>query len=317
MDTGRCGGGARRHRARCITRVFREALQQRGRAFDDVLAARDHLLAAAVFGRGRDRRVLHGRQFALLLGPRTDWWCRCGRSRGCVFRACRASLEMLADCAPAPGLDLGLHPRTKPLRTRVGPGRARQRRRPSPRTGGRFKVCSARSGVVAARSSSRCARSSTCASPTARPSMRVTMCVALSGVDSRVATTTSSTCSAVIVAGRPGRGSSTNPSQRASTNRLRHLPTVGCDTCSWAATCLLVRPCAQASTDSRPQRLRRPPPPRPPGQRLTVLVTEHQFCCRQSKSRHILNYPTAQPNSPDISPSTKLRLCNELTARHW
>ncbi|WP_276043549.1 dienelactone hydrolase family protein [Mycolicibacillus parakoreensis] len=34
---------ARGGRARCITRVFRELLTQRGRALDDILAARDHL----------------------------------------------------------------------------------------------------------------------------------------------------------------------------------------------------------------------------------------------------------------------------------
>jgi carboxymethylenebutenolidase len=57
-------------RARCITRVFREALQQHGRAFDDVLAARDHLLghpkssgAVGIAG------FCMGGQFALLLGP--------------------------------------------------------------------------------------------------------------------------------------------------------------------------------------------------------------------------------------------------------
>ncbi|BCI53180.1 hypothetical protein NIIDNTM18_24580 [Mycolicibacterium litorale] len=61
---------ARGGRARCITRVFREALQQHGRAFDDVLAARDHLLglpqcseAVGIAG------FCMGGQFALLLGP--------------------------------------------------------------------------------------------------------------------------------------------------------------------------------------------------------------------------------------------------------
>ncbi|WP_369804252.1 dienelactone hydrolase family protein [Mycobacterium sp. GA-2829] len=56
-------------RVRCMTRVFREAVQQRGRAFDDVLAARDHLLglpqcsgAVGVAG------FCMGGQFALLLG---------------------------------------------------------------------------------------------------------------------------------------------------------------------------------------------------------------------------------------------------------
>jgi len=48
--------------------------------------------------------------------------------------------------------------------------------------------------------------------------------VACSGVDSRVATTTSSTCSAVIVGLRPDRGSSTKPSSLDSTNRDRHFP---------------------------------------------------------------------------------------------
>ena len=32
-------------RARCIARVFRELLTKRGRALDDILAARDHLIA--------------------------------------------------------------------------------------------------------------------------------------------------------------------------------------------------------------------------------------------------------------------------------
>ncbi len=72
--------------------------------------------------------------------------------------------------------------------------------------------------------------------------------VACSGVDSRVATTTSSTCSAVIVGVRPDRGSSTKPSNRDSTNRDRHLPTVGIETPSCAATSLFVKPVAQART---------------------------------------------------------------------
>ena len=72
--------------------------------------------------------------------------------------------------------------------------------------------------------------------------------VACSGVASSVATTTSSTCSAVIVGLRPDRGSSAKPSNRDSTNRDRHLPTVGMETPSCAATSLFVRPVAQAST---------------------------------------------------------------------
>ncbi|CAJ1498563.1 dienelactone hydrolase family protein [[Mycobacterium] kokjensenii] len=58
-------------RARCITRVFRELLTQRGRALDDIMAAREHLLgmpecsgAVAIAG------FCMGGQFALLLGPK-------------------------------------------------------------------------------------------------------------------------------------------------------------------------------------------------------------------------------------------------------
>lgn len=57
-------------RARCITRVFREALRQRGRAFDDVLAARDHLLGLPhCSGSVGIAGFCMGGQFALLLGP--------------------------------------------------------------------------------------------------------------------------------------------------------------------------------------------------------------------------------------------------------
>ena len=48
----------------------------------------------------------------------------------------------------------------------------------------------------------------------------------LRGVDSKVRTTTSSTCASVIRRGVPGRGSSTKPSTRSTRNRVRHLQTV-------------------------------------------------------------------------------------------
>jgi carboxymethylenebutenolidase len=58
-------------RARCVTRVFRELLSQRGRALDDILAARDHVLslpqcsgAVGVVG------FCMGGQFALVLSPK-------------------------------------------------------------------------------------------------------------------------------------------------------------------------------------------------------------------------------------------------------
>jgi carboxymethylenebutenolidase len=57
-------------RARCVTRVFRELLTQRGRALDDILAARDHVQSmpectgsVGVVG------FCMGGQFALVLAP--------------------------------------------------------------------------------------------------------------------------------------------------------------------------------------------------------------------------------------------------------
>jgi carboxymethylenebutenolidase len=62
---------ARGGRARCVTRVMRELLSQRGRALDDILAARDHLLSlpectgtVGVVG------FCMGGQFALVMGPK-------------------------------------------------------------------------------------------------------------------------------------------------------------------------------------------------------------------------------------------------------
>ena len=66
--------------------------------------------------------------------------------------------------------------------------------------------------------------------------------VAFLGVASSVATITSSTCSAVTVGIRPGRGSSLNPSSPESMNRARHLPTVAPAQPSCAATDLLSCP---------------------------------------------------------------------------
>src|SRR5436190_20819026 len=61
-------------------------------------------------------------------------------------------------------------------------------------------------------------------------------CVAFLGVDSSVDTSTSSTWSRVIDGGRPGRSSSTRPSNRLATNLARKLPTVDRDTRKSAAT---------------------------------------------------------------------------------
>ena len=62
---------ARGGRARCITRVFRELLTQRGRALDDILAARDHLRAMPeCAGPVGIAGFCMGGQFALIMGPR-------------------------------------------------------------------------------------------------------------------------------------------------------------------------------------------------------------------------------------------------------
>ncbi len=62
---------ARGGRARCITRVMRELLTQRGRSLDDILAARDHLLglpqSAGTVGIAG---FCMGGQFALVLSPK-------------------------------------------------------------------------------------------------------------------------------------------------------------------------------------------------------------------------------------------------------
>src|SRR5215212_1116862 len=73
-------------------------------------------------------------------------------------------------------------------------------------------------------------------------------CVASLGARSKVATTTASTCSSVMLRGPPGRGSSTKPSSRRSINRRRHTPTVCGQTPTSAATCLLGLPAAQPNT---------------------------------------------------------------------
>ena len=84
--------------------------------------------------------------------------------------------------------------------------------------------------------------------PTWRASSRLDQCVAPSGTSSRVRTTTSSTWASVMVRGTPGRGSSPSPSSRRARNRSRHFLTVVRLTRSRAATAMLLRPSAQAST---------------------------------------------------------------------
>src|SRR4051794_27501245 len=70
--------------------------------------------------------------------------------------------------------------------------------------------------------------------------------VALRGVCSRVATTTSSTLSTAIDGGRPGRCSSISPSRRSARKRRRHLPTVDRWTFRDVATSVFEAPSAHA-----------------------------------------------------------------------
>jgi hypothetical protein len=55
----------------------------------------------------------------------------------------------------------------------------------------------------------------------------------------------------VIVRGRPGRGSSVNPSRRSSANRFRHFVTIGRWTPSSRAISTFLRPSAASSTIER------------------------------------------------------------------
>jgi carboxymethylenebutenolidase len=62
---------ARGGRARCVPRVFRELLTQRGRALDDILAARDHLLSMTeCSGQVGIAGFCMGGRFALVMAPK-------------------------------------------------------------------------------------------------------------------------------------------------------------------------------------------------------------------------------------------------------
>lgn len=62
---------ARGGRARCVTRVMRDLLSQRGRALDDILAARDHLKSLPeCTGTVGIAGFCMGGQFALVMGPK-------------------------------------------------------------------------------------------------------------------------------------------------------------------------------------------------------------------------------------------------------
>ena len=125
--------------------------------------------------------------------------------------------------------------------------------------------------------------------PKCAASDRVDQCVACFGVLSNVVVTIRSTCSSVTVLGRPGRGSSNNPSSRRSAKRLRHLDTVGRDTRSRSAISTFETPSAAARTirERNAQRLRRLPPTRPRRQAAPFLITQRD----NNSSRSRMNHP--------------------------
>ena len=87
-----------------------------------------------------------------------------------------------------------------------------------------------------------------CDNPSSAANERVDQCVASAGVVSNVRVITASTCSSDTVRGRPGRGSSVNPSSRSATNRDRHFRALLTSMSSLAAIAVLPSPSAAAST---------------------------------------------------------------------
>ena len=87
-----------------------------------------------------------------------------------------------------------------------------------------------------------------CESPTSAAIERVDQWVASFGVLSRVATMTSSTCSSLIVRGRPGRGSSSRPSSRSAAKRERHRAAMPREIPRRSAISVLFSPSAAANT---------------------------------------------------------------------
>src|ERR1041385_321139 len=77
---------------------------------------------------------------------------------------------------------------------------------------------------------------------------RVLQWVASLGLLSKVRVITRSTSLSPIVRGAPGRGSSSRPSPRLATKRLRHFPTIPLETFNSDATSLLLLPLAHSKT---------------------------------------------------------------------
>ena len=178
---------------------------------------------------------------------RTGRWCRAGRSRGCAARATRGSSAAPARSVPAPGSAVSRRPRRPPRSPAArGTGPTTSRILSMSSGSGEILKSSVRQGCSPNARQMRCTLVGEI--PTRRASSRLDQCVAPSGISSRVRTTTSSTWASLMVRGTPGRGSSPSPSSRLARNRARHLLTVVRLTPSRAATAVLLRPSAQAST---------------------------------------------------------------------
>ena len=128
---------------------------------------------------------------------------------------------------------------------------------------------------------------------------RVLQCVASRGVVSKVSVTTRSTAASVTVRGAPGRGSSSNPSRRFATKRLRHLPTVCLVTRSSRATAVFVFPAAH----SRITRARR-------AVACAVFGRRAQFSSASRSSPLTINSRSGRP-------SRRIRVLLSTRRTHW
>ena len=152
-------------------------------------------------------------------------------------------------------------------------------------------------------------------------------CVASAGCAPASPRSPASICSSVILRGAPGRGSSASPSRRLLhepppplAHRLRPHPHLG-------GHLLVGFTCRATQHDPTPlrQRLRGLRPPRPPLQRLPLLVGQHQLSHRPAPTRHppslqLINEFLAQDTSSSAMDAAHyikqaLDLPKRLTAR--
>ena len=190
-------------------------------------------------------------------------------------------------CGRAPGSGSSRRRRAPPP-ARAGPGRARRRRGPCRRTAGPSTASRSLPVRLQPERPPDPRAPSTATSPSCAAIDRVDQCVASFGVVSSVATITASTCSSVTVRGRPGRGSSSSPSSRSSTNRLRHRRTVLSDTPSRSAISVFEpprpRPTRSATASPSPRRssAAAPTPPTGPARHRSTRSRRHAVTAQPS-----------------------------------